>query len=152
MSNCSRLARRAGDLPNQAWLERRGLGSCALPTHRELPFVYNWEVLRTPLFYKVKSLCNCTSAAPEPLVPQSNVPHTGMPKVPLPLLGWTKYLKGLPFHLVASNSGALGLNGKAQRRLWFPSLAVLGRALNSNRTRYWSGRRKIGQGIITMQT
>jgi len=63
--------RRAGALPLQAWLERRGLGSCALPTHRELPFVYNWGVLRTPLFYQIKSLCNCTSAAPEPLVPQS---------------------------------------------------------------------------------
>jgi len=62
--------RRAGALPLQAWLERRGLGSCALPTHRELPFVYNWGVLRTPLFYQIKSLCNCTSAAPEPLVPQ----------------------------------------------------------------------------------
>ena len=67
--------RRAGALPLQAWLERRGLGSCALPTHRELPFVYNWGVLRTPLFYQIKSLCNCTSAAPEPLVPQSNVPQ-----------------------------------------------------------------------------
>jgi len=42
-----------------------------LPTHRELPFVYNWGVLRTPLFYLIKSLCNCTSAAPEPLVSQS---------------------------------------------------------------------------------
>jgi len=62
--------RRAGALPLQACLERRGLGSCALPTHRELPFVYNWGVLRTPLFYQIKSLCNCTSAAPEPLVPQ----------------------------------------------------------------------------------
>ena len=62
--------RRAGALLLQAWLERRGLGSCALPTHRKLPFVYNWGVLRTPLFYQVKSLCNCTSAAPEPLVPQ----------------------------------------------------------------------------------
>jgi len=63
--------RRAGALPLQAWLERRGLGSCALPTHRELPFVYNWGVRSTPLFYQIKSLCNCTSAAPEPLVPQS---------------------------------------------------------------------------------
>jgi len=44
LSNCSRLARRSGALPNQAWLERRGLGSCALPTHRELPFVYNWAL------------------------------------------------------------------------------------------------------------
>ena len=76
MSNCSRLARRPGALrlpgalPNQAWLERRVLGSCALPTHRELPFVYNWGVLRTPRFYLTKSLCNCTSAAPEPLIPQ----------------------------------------------------------------------------------
>ena len=50
---------------------RRGLGSCALPTHREPPFVYNWGVLRTPLFYLIKSLCNCTFAAPQPLVPQS---------------------------------------------------------------------------------
>jgi len=41
-----------------AWLGRRGLGSCALPTRRELPFVYNWGVLRTPLFYLIKSLCN----------------------------------------------------------------------------------------------
>jgi len=62
--------RRAGALPLQACLERRGLGSCALPTHRELPFVYKWGVLRTPLFYQIKSLCNCTSAAPKPLVPQ----------------------------------------------------------------------------------
>ena len=62
--------RRAGALPLQAWLERRGLGSCALPTHRELPFVYNWGVRSTLLFYQIKSLCNCTSAAPEPLVPQ----------------------------------------------------------------------------------
>ena len=62
--------RRAGALPLQACLERRGLGSCALPIYRELPFVYNWGVLRTPLFYQIKSLCNCTSAAPEPLVPQ----------------------------------------------------------------------------------
>ena len=61
-------------------LERRGLGSCALPTHRELPFVYNWGVLRTPLFYLIKSLCNCTSAAPEPLVPQSNVPQLTIAK------------------------------------------------------------------------
>jgi len=43
---------------SRAWLERRGLGSCAFPTHRELPFVYNWGVLRTPLFYLIKSLCN----------------------------------------------------------------------------------------------
>jgi len=61
--------RRAGALPLQACLERRGLGSCALPTHREFPFVYKWGVLRTPLFYQIKSLCNCTSAAPKPLVP-----------------------------------------------------------------------------------
>ena len=63
--------RRAGALPLQTCLERRGLGSCALPTHRELPFVYNWGVRSTPLFYQIKSLCNCASAAPEPLVPQS---------------------------------------------------------------------------------
>jgi len=50
LSNCSRLARRSGALPSQAWLERRGLGSCALPTHRELPFVYNWGVRSTPPF------------------------------------------------------------------------------------------------------
>ena len=62
--------RRAGALPLQAWLERRGLGSCALPTHRELLFVYNWGVQSTPLFYQIKSLYNCTSAAPKPLVPQ----------------------------------------------------------------------------------
>jgi len=60
-----------------AWLVSNcsRLGSCALPTHRELPFVYKWGVLRTPLFYQIKSLCNCTSAAPKPLVPQSNVPQ-----------------------------------------------------------------------------
>jgi len=66
----SLVLRRAGALPLQACLERRGLRSCTLPTHRELPFIYNWGVLRTPLFYQIKSLCNCTSATPKPLVPQ----------------------------------------------------------------------------------
>jgi len=32
--------RRAGALPLQACLERRGLRLYALPTHRELPFIY----------------------------------------------------------------------------------------------------------------
>ena len=61
VSNCSRLARRsgalrrAGALPSQAWLERRGLGSCALPIHRELPFIYNWGV-RTPFLLNYVTL------------------------------------------------------------------------------------------------
>src|SRR6188768_3221722 len=67
--------RRAGALPLQAWLERRGLGSCALPTHRELPFVYNWGVLRTPLFYQIKSLCNCTSLLLSPSFLSQNFPQ-----------------------------------------------------------------------------
>ena len=69
--------RRAGALPLQACLERRGLGSCALPTHRELPFVYNWGVLRTPLFYQIKSLF--ATALPLLLSPSflsQNVPHS----------------------------------------------------------------------------
>jgi len=71
--------RRAGALPLQAWLERRGLGSYALPTHRELPFIYNWEVLYTPLFYQIKSLYNCISAALKPLVPQLKTFHSYKP-------------------------------------------------------------------------
>ena len=60
--------RRVGVLPLQARLERRSLWSCALLTHRELSFVFNLGASLPP-FYLIKSLCNCTSAAPMSSVP-----------------------------------------------------------------------------------
>ena len=73
LSNCSGSSWRSG--AQAPYRSRLGWSAGALDhvlsPHRELPFVYNWGVLRTPLFYQIKSLCNCTSAAPEPLVPQS---------------------------------------------------------------------------------
>ena len=77
LSNCSGSSWRSGaQAPYRSRLAwSAGAFGHVLSSHTGSFLLYLiWE-LRSHPFYLIKSLCNCTSAAREPFVPQSNVPQ-----------------------------------------------------------------------------